>query len=296
MCVLDDHVLPEMMSYRNANLLNPSLMAGRMKDGIEMIKVLAYEAQEYSSQLEVRFFPYPTDITAAFIDPSHKDNSKKRALVRLQGFRVTFDDKIDFLINWRDSPDIYNLYIQQMNNIWLSSSKCLFLTGVPGIGKSTLLSKVVDIIPQTSLKVIGLKTKDIRNNQDQRVAFETYSLDMKLQGELARKNKHGDYILNSETMERVILPTLERGVEEADLLILDEVGPIQLQDPRFQALIDRALEKRSLSILGIVAKQGHPYLSQLARYYRTRLIDVDSNNRDHLATQIASEFQRFNLG
>lgn len=291
-CVLDDYHLSNLMSFRNANLTSPELMAGRMKDGIEMIRVLANEAQEYAKNLEVRFFPYPTDITSIIVDPKNLNAKKRRGLIRFQGFRVTFDDKIDFCLCEDESPNIFTLYLNQVNKIWSSSTKCLFLTGIPGIGKSTLLTKVVDMLSLPPNKVMGIITKDIRNTEGQRVAFETTSLDSQQHGELARRNIFGEYILNRETMEKVIIPTIERGIDEADLLILDEVGPIQLQEPKFRLVVERALSKRSLSILGIVAQEGHPYLSTVSSNYRTCIITVDANNRDSLPTQIASEFQR----
>lgn len=289
--VLDSSPIHDLMAFRNANLITPQLMAGRMKSGTEMIEILANEAKAYSSQLEVRFFPYPVDITAVFKDPLHMDKRKREALIRLQGFRVTYDDKIDFIVNAHNSKETYELFYQQMENIWQASTKCLFLTGKPSIGKSTLLEKVMNIFHQsTDLKIVGFITRDIRNDTGDRIGFETSTLDNKRTGQLATKNGDGTYELNHETMNTVIIPTLLEGIESADLLVIDEIGPIQLQNVEFKKTIDLILEKRDLSVIGIVALQGHPYLSRIHQHYRTGLFEVTEANREQLVTKISAEF------
>lgn len=289
--VLDKPPLPHFMSFRNANLISPQLMAARMKGGIEMIEILANEAQAHASQLEVRFFPYPMDITAVFKDPLHLDKRKRGALIRLQGFRVTFDDKIDFIVNGYSSTETYELYYQQMENIWHASTKCLFLTGIPGVGKSTLLGRIVDSLYQsTSLKIAGFITRDVRNTDGNRIAFETTTLDKSKTGQLATKNNDGTYKLNHETMNTVVIPTIQEAMETADLLVVDEVGPIQLQNTEFQKAINLVLEKSSLSVIGIVALEGHSYLSRIRRHYRTGLFEVTETNRDQLVSKVLAEF------
>jgi nucleoside-triphosphatase len=289
--VLDDSPVPEFMAFRNANLITPQLMAGRMKNGTEMIEILATEAKADASQLEVRFFPYPIDITAVFKDPFHMDKRKREALIRLQGFRVAFDDKLDFIVNAHTSKETYELFYQQMESIWQASTKCLFLTGKPAIGKSTLLGRVVNILHQsTNLKIVGFITRDVRNAAGDRIAFETSTLDHKKIGQLATKKDDGTYELNHETMNSIIIPTLLEGLESADLLVIDEIGPIQLQNAEFQKTINLILEKRNLSIMGTVALQGSPYLSRIHQHYRTGLFEVTETNREQLEKKLSAEF------
>ena len=288
--VLDNHHLSDLMAFRNANL-TPSLMLGRMKNGIEMIEVLTNDAFTYAANLEVRFLPYPIDITAIFNDPSHLDKRKKGAIIRLQGFKVTFDDKLDFKVNAENSKDVYNLFIQQAENMWMISTKCLFLTGKPGIGKSTLLTKAVARIKQDQdIKISGFLTHDIRNADGERVGFETETIDKKKKGELAVKQSNGSYKLNHITIDEIVIPEILNGLENSDIIVIDEIGPIQLQNPDFQKSINLLLSKRDVSILGIVALEGHSYLSKIYNHYRTGLINVSESNRESLVERLVSEF------
>ena len=246
---------------------------------------------EHAANLEVRFFPYPVDITAVFKDPLHLDKRKRGAIIRLQGFRVTFDDKLDFTISSEDSNDVYEVFRQQADSMWIASTKCLFLTGRPGVGKSTLLAKVVTRIAQDqNLRISGFLTHDIKNMNGERVGFETETIDKKKKGQLAVKQSDGSYKLNHNTLNEVVLPTILNGLENTDIMVIDEIGPIQLQDPEFQKAIDLLLEKRSISILGVLALEGHPYLSKIRNHYRTGLIDVSEFNRKSLVELLTSEF------
>ena len=290
--VLDSPCLIKLMAFRNANLTLPHYMERRMQSGVEMIEVLSREAGPYAKNLEVRYFPYPVDITAVFRDPTHIQQEKREALIRLQGFRVTYDDKLDFKINALHSAETFNLYRMQMEQMWHHSKKCLFITGTPGIGKSTLLSKVVSILQEeSSLHIEGVLTRDRRNEQNERIGFETRRISSLEWYDLASKSENGRYFLNQETMEQQIIPAILEGAERADLLIIDEVGPIQLQHPKFAEVINTVLEKRNVSILGIVALKGDSYLEQLHQHYRIGLIEVTELNRDDLVQTLLFEFQ-----
>lgn len=289
--VLSDKNIAELMSYRNANLITTDLIISRMNNGTRMIEIIANEAKEFAKNIEVRYVPYPIDITAVFKDPYHKSYKEREALIRLQGFRVTYDDKLDFKINSYYSKSVFDLYLKQMENIWRSSTKCIFLTGKPGIGKSTLLKKVVDtLIENTSLNLIGFLTKDIKDDNNKRIGFETSVIKSNISGELARKQNDG-YELNEDTMKNVIIPALQNGIDTIEsILIIDEIGPIQLKSKYFKDLIERIIENKHISVLGIVAESGHPYLQEIHRNIRTGIIEVNLENREMLHEQLFLEF------
>ncbi|MEP7011294.1 MAG: nucleoside-triphosphatase [Acidobacteriota bacterium] len=290
--VADSNYIAGFMAFRNANLITPDLMIDRMQSGLRMIEILANEAGDFASNIEVRFFPYPVDITVVIRDPRHISLKDREALVRLQGFQVTFDDKLDFALNAYDSRTVYDLYLKQVENIWRLSSKCLFLTGEPGVGKSTLLEKAVCEIRNRSswFEVVGFFTREIRNGSE-RIGFETVTVDGQHIGQLALKTESGTYELNSATMKELVLPAIDKGLaHRRALLIVDEIGPIQLQNPEFQRLMRIAMEDTSLSILGIVAAKGHSFLGYIHHHIRSRLISVTEINRDSLLEQIIEEF------
>ena len=289
--VMQTPMLTELMAFRNANLSSPQIMATRMNSGIEMIELLAKEVNISASNFVLRFLPYPVDITAIFRDPYNLNERQRECLIRLQGFRLTYDDKLDFYINGLSSKETFELYRRQMESMWRSCTKCILLTGEPAIGKTTLLEKVVNQLQQsTALKIDGFITHDVRNEAGDRIGFEAKTLKDKRSGVLALKKGDGSYELNQETMNHIIKPVLEEGIASAELLVIDEIGPIQLQDEEFSNTINRALNKQNLSIIGTVALKGHPYLQKIRQHYRTEIVNVTELNREQLVKDLVNEF------
>jgi nucleoside-triphosphatase len=290
-CTLDDAHVVQMMALRNKNLSQDRLIADRMAEGAKMIEVLAGEARGFAANMEVRFLPYPPDITAVFLDPQHSDQGRREALVRLQGFQITFEDKINFKINSRWSPHVFELYRSQGEAMWKSSTKCIFLTGRPRIGKSTLLAEVVEALKTSQLNVVGFLTRDVRDQAGDRIGFDTATLDGSRSGQLARKGPDGEYKIDSTTMENVVMSTLTDALANPpDLLVIDEIGPIQLKHAGFQTLIEKILDNRRMSLLGIVALTGNTYLSHVQQFYRTGIREVNESNRGDLKSGLVEEF------
>ncbi len=287
--------ITELMAFRNANL-TPELMGKRLVGGLDMIKVLSDFAGQDSNRIEVRFFPYPCDITAVFIDPNHDNLKNREALIRLQGFKVTFDDKLDFSLNGYYSNTVYGLYKKQMEKIWQMSIKCLLITGKPGVGKSTVLNRVVDEIKKSKkLKVVGFITLSTVDPQGNRIGFITSTLDGKHSGSLSEK-KNEKYILNKETMSKIIHPALAEGIESADLLVIDEIGPIQLQDHLFKELILKALNKPTLSILGTISTiETFGGVAEIHHHFRTGIIEMTEQNRHRVESKLLNEFVDFTV-
>jgi nucleoside-triphosphatase THEP1 len=289
-CTLDDQPVIQMMSLRNKNLLQDQLIADRMTEGVKMVQILASEARASSSNLEVRFLPYPPDITGVLADSTHNDQSRREAMIRLQGFQLTFEDKLEFKIRERWSPSTFELYRSQAESMWKSSTKCIFLTGRPGIGKSTILGEVIDVLRETGIQMAGFLTRDVRNSAGERIGFDTSTLDGSRSGPLARKGEDGEYHINISTMENVVIATLKAALSKPpQLLVVDEIGPIQLKDPLFQGLVENVLEMRAISLLGIVALTGHSYISNVRQFYRTGILEVNESNRNDLKGQLLND-------
>src|SRR6185295_10132103 len=124
--------------------------------------------------------------------------------------------------NAYDSRLTYSLYRQQIENYWHSSTKCIFLTGQPRIGKSTLLEKVVSEIKSRGVEVVGFITRDIRNGDRERIGFETKTINGGAQGRQATKMEDGSYELNEETMGNIILLTLREGLSRRGIVLVVE--------------------------------------------------------------------------
>ncbi len=93
-------------------------------------------------------------------------------------------------------------------------------------------------------------------------------------------------------MTGVVLHALAEALENRpDLLVIDEIGPIQLQDPRFKEAIERLIVRRDLSVLGIISPTGHAYIDEIQRHPRSGVVEVREDNRTELEHELIAEFR-----
>jgi nucleoside-triphosphatase THEP1 len=285
----------ELMAFRNHSLTT-SEMSNRMNSGNEMIGVLNRETTDHHLNFEVRYFPFPADITGLIKDPYHNDKSKRKALIRMQGFQVPFNEKIDFNIFDNSSPKVFKIFLNQFEKIWKNSNKCILITGVPRTGKSSLLLEVAmhfknEVIPNNrSIKMGGIVTLEILDKNGNRVGFESLNINTGEKRQIARKGESGSYELVTDHFENFVLPIIQHCIEHCTLLIIDEIGPIQSVNEHYIELIKKAFERKDLSIIGVVAKLENSPFTIFSKNYRTSLLELDHINREEIKKFICNEF------
>lgn len=180
------------------------------------------------------------------------------------------------------------LTILKMNdfNISLIKNKIL-LTGNPGCGKTTLIQKVID---RLNIPVFGFYTQEIKKS-GQRVGFELSTISKPLKkGVLAHVDtksqyKVGKYGVDIETFEKIALTELEAGIKSDGLIVIDEIGKMELFSVSFKNLL-RKLFDSDLSILATILYKPHPFGDFLKQNRNIKVIVVNKNNRDYLVDEI----------
>jgi nucleoside-triphosphatase len=160
------------------------------------------------------------------------------------------------------------------------------VTGLPGISKSTVVQKVVELC-KNHVTVGGILTRD-RRLKGKRIGFEIIDLASGTAGQLAdlwRKGPTvGHYHVNLDDLENIGLHALENALA-CDLIVVDEVGPMELQSDKFTKAVEKVItsEKPILSVV----KRGyaHPLAQRILRTFK--LITVTRENRDSLPAEIA---------
>ncbi|GAY59397.1 hypothetical protein CUMW_194220 [Citrus unshiu] len=145
------------------------------------------------------------------------------------------------------------------------AGKCFLVTGPPGVGKTTLIMRVLESLKASnpSLKVHGFYTGEIRQG-GQRVGFEVVTLDDR-RAPLASINASspesyrwptvGRYKVDVASFEAIALPELQVRAD-TDLFVIDEVGKMELFSSSFFPAVLRILESNIPVLASIPAPKS----------------------------------------
>ena len=171
-----------------------------------------------------------------------------------------------------------------MGRIWL-------LTGPPGVGKSTIVSKVILRLKSSGVIVGGCSTLE-RRSKGTRVGFDVVNLTDDITGELASifaslGPKVGRYRVNLEDLARVGAAGLAKAAAFSELIVIDEVGPMELVSPEFRRGIRACIDSRK-PILAVVHERLEDDLLSELRESSEETLSVTLENRETLADGLAA--------
>ncbi|XP_057492287.1 uncharacterized protein LOC130777873 [Actinidia eriantha] len=179
--------------------------------------------------------------------------------------------------------------------------KCFLVTGPPGVGKTTLIIKVLESlkISHPSLKVQGFYTREIRDGSE-RVGFEVVTLDGR-RGPLASTTNPspesfrwptvGRYKVDLASFESLALPELQVK-EDTDLFIIDEVGKMELYSSSFFPAVLRVLESNIPLLASIPIPKGGrdvPGVARLRNHPGATIFTLNVVNRDAIKERIYAQ-------
>ena len=86
-------------------------------------------------------------------------------------------------------------------------------------------------------------------------------------------------------------PAIERAIAEAQLIVIDEIGKMELLSNRFRQAVLAALECGK-PVLATIMLAAHPWADALKRRPEVSLIVLTEANRDQMAAEILPELRR----
>ena len=162
--------------------------------------------------------------------------------------------------------------------------KNILLTGPPGIGKTTACRKIADHLTSSGGPVHGFYTEEIRES-GRRKGFRIVTLGGRT-GILAHadhrgRHRVGRYGVNLEDLETIALPEIIPRGEPGEIILVDEVGTMELKSSRFRDTLVRALDS-SARVLATIKLGGHPLIGQVKSRRDAETLEVTAGNRDEI--------------
>ncbi len=164
----------------------------------------------------------------------------------------------------------------------------ILLTGVPGVGKTTLVRRVLEGI---DARVGGFCTEEIRE-RGKRVGFSIRTFDGET-GVLAHVNHKGPhrvgrYGVNIEDLETIAAESVLSAVESDDLVVIDELGRMELYSALFQRVVMEALDSEK-PVFGTIQVRRSSFLASVRSRDDVNVIEVTSGNRDALVASVRND-------
>ena len=148
--------------------------------------------------------------------------------------------------------------------------RVILLTGRPGVGKTTLVNRVYEHYSKNGFKVEGLTTREVREG-GARTGFMITDLASGQEGWLAKKDlgtgpRVGSYVVVSDDLEKIGVAALERSMNgAADLVIVDEIGPMEMTSNSFRNNISRVLNGRKTVVATVKFGSRYPEVENIWR-------------------------------
>lgn len=178
-------------------------------------------------------------------------------------------------------------------------SRLIFLTGRPGIGKTSVLLQAIEILRAKGFRTGGMISRESRD-RGIRKGFEIVDLETGRKGWLAHTNQPtgpriGKYRVNLSDLNTLGAGSIQRAAKEADVVVIDEVGPMELSSEAFKEAVAQALSSGK-PVLGTVHYWARdPLVAAIKKRKDAKIIEVTRESRDNLAELIAQEISE-NLG
>jgi nucleoside-triphosphatase len=172
-------------------------------------------------------------------------------------------------------------------------NKHFLITGKPGIGKTTLIKKIVQEIKNTfpNCNITGFYTNEIRQD-GLRIGFDIHTIDGR-QGILARSNEAqfkskmrvGKYFVDITDLENLVVPLL---YNSTNLLIIDELGKMELFSSKFRKAVNFAFNNQP-RVIATLPYYKHSFLDSIRKRQDVKIFELTRSNRKQIFSEIVQK-------
>lgn len=161
------------------------------------------------------------------------------------------------------------------------------LTGRPGTGKTSLIKQAAAGLKG---RAGGFYTEEIRA-EGTRLGFKLVTLDgqeaVLAHVDFQSRYRVGKYGVDIDGLEQVGVPALAKAINERDVVVIDEIGKMELFSGRFREVVLEALNSGK-SVLGTIMFSPHPWADDIKRQPQVRLVEVARTNYRRVLADIES--------
>ncbi|KXA91302.1 hypothetical protein AKJ63_01680 [candidate division MSBL1 archaeon SCGC-AAA259D18] len=164
------------------------------------------------------------------------------------------------------------------------------ITGSPGSGKTTVVENVLSSLREKGFEVGGVYCPEIRSGGVRR-GFEIIDI---MTGEskiLAHVDQDqgprvSKYRVNVPNVGAISKSAISRALEEADLLVIDEIAPMETYSDEFRRQVRRALDSEKPLIAVVHKRSKSGFIGEVKRREDSKLFEVTERTRNSLPGKV----------
>jgi len=86
-------------------------------------------------------------------------------------------------------------------------------------------------------------------------------------------------------MDKVAVPALKQALQSKDIIVIDEIGKMELFSPSFQDAVIEALQSEK-KVLGTIMLASHPWADKIKERPEVEVIKVTRFNRSEVTNKV----------
>jgi nucleoside-triphosphatase len=161
------------------------------------------------------------------------------------------------------------------------------LTGSPGTGKTTVIKQA---IVKTKIKAGGFYTEEVRSSGI-RQGFRIITLNgqdaILAHVETSSRYRVSKYGVDISNLDNVGTAAIHRAIEESDLIVIDEIGKMELFSPLFREAVLKAIASNK-KVLGTIMLSPHPFADEIKRHPKVQMVEITRANHDRVLREITN--------
>ncbi|MGE5556682.1 MAG: NTPase [Methanocella sp.] len=173
------------------------------------------------------------------------------------------------------------------------TKRVLLVTGSPGVGKTTVVQKTAQALKDRGFSVGGMISREAKDCCT-RLGFEVIDFANGKHGWLAHVDQKngpqvGKYRVNLSDLERIGVKAVVEATKKYDIVVIDEVGPMELFSAKFKLAVQAALESNKVVLAVVHAKAKDALITEIKQHKATTLYTVTAANREGLPSVLVQQ-------
>ncbi len=178
------------------------------------------------------------------------------------------------------------------------------ITGLPRSGKSAVMQKVVEMLVNERtgeirsrgdssadvLIIAGMRTEPLIEDGERKgyrcIDIVTQEEAIMAHKDIDSRNRVFGFGIDTESMNTVALPAIQHAMDNAEVIVIDEIGKFSVESEEFVKIVRAALELDKPTVMTLAKKSRHPLLQDIRRRDDARILEVTPVNRALLPYKI----------